>query len=157
MPKEVGKVGTESSTFIEPIMKRKDGIKAMFSKQKQAQTAKGSTKAETLSPSGSQTKRKHGTDSEYEGVSPKKTRMTKQKVPDDGRDSDIEIMAAPVPVCTITGPLIICCRRVGEFYRSVSAAVEPPKDQGVVSFALIISSESSSPPTSFLVLTLIRF
>lgn len=37
VPKEVGKVGTESATFIEPIANRKDGIQAMFSKQKQAQ------------------------------------------------------------------------------------------------------------------------
>lgn len=34
VPKEVGKVGTESATFIEPIEKRKDGIEAMFAKQK---------------------------------------------------------------------------------------------------------------------------
>ncbi|KAK0189662.1 hypothetical protein F5146DRAFT_1112229 [Armillaria mellea] len=33
VPKEVGKVGTESATFIEPIEKRKDGIEAMFAKQ----------------------------------------------------------------------------------------------------------------------------
>lgn len=47
MPKEVGKVGTESSTFIEPISSRKDGIQAMFSKQKlrasQSQQASGSS------------------------------------------------------------------------------------------------------------------
>jgi putative SOS response-associated peptidase YedK len=34
VPKEVGKVGTESASFIEPITNRKDGIEAMFSKQK---------------------------------------------------------------------------------------------------------------------------
>ncbi|KAF7347358.1 LigB domain-containing protein [Mycena venus] len=39
VPKEVGKVGTESSTFIEPVANRKDGIQAMFNKQKQAQAA----------------------------------------------------------------------------------------------------------------------
>ncbi|KAK0476091.1 hypothetical protein IW261DRAFT_437349 [Armillaria novae-zelandiae] len=33
VPKEVGKVGTESATFVEPIDKRKDGIMAMFAKQ----------------------------------------------------------------------------------------------------------------------------
>ncbi|KAG5638404.1 hypothetical protein H0H81_000181 [Sphagnurus paluster] len=33
VPKEVGKVGTESSTFIEPVASRKDGIRAMFSQQ----------------------------------------------------------------------------------------------------------------------------
>ena len=35
VPKEVGKVGTESETFIEPVNRRKDGIEAMFSRQKQ--------------------------------------------------------------------------------------------------------------------------
>lgn len=33
VPKEVGKVGTESPTFIEPIAERKDGIQAMFARQ----------------------------------------------------------------------------------------------------------------------------
>jgi len=35
VPIEVGKVGTESPSFIEPITSRKDGIQAMFSKQSQ--------------------------------------------------------------------------------------------------------------------------
>ncbi|KAH9948448.1 hypothetical protein B0H21DRAFT_733337 [Amylocystis lapponica] len=34
VPKEVGKVGTESSTFVQPIAERKDGIQAMFARQK---------------------------------------------------------------------------------------------------------------------------
>ncbi|CCM03223.1 uncharacterized protein FIBRA_05348 [Fibroporia radiculosa] len=34
VPKEVGKVGTESPTFVQPISERKDGIQAMFAKQK---------------------------------------------------------------------------------------------------------------------------
>lgn len=33
VPKEVGKVGTESSTFVEPVSQRRDGIEAMFAKQ----------------------------------------------------------------------------------------------------------------------------
>lgn len=37
VPPEVGRVGTESPTFIEPVAMRKDGIQAMFSKQKQTQ------------------------------------------------------------------------------------------------------------------------
>ncbi|PFH50006.1 hypothetical protein AMATHDRAFT_146348 [Amanita thiersii Skay4041] len=48
VPKEVGKVGTESPSFIEPIKDRKDGIQAMF--QKQLQSTSGS---------GGGTKRKH--------------------------------------------------------------------------------------------------
>ena len=37
VPKEVGKVGVESPTFVEPITQRKDGIQAMFAKQKSSQ------------------------------------------------------------------------------------------------------------------------
>jgi len=48
VPKEVGKVGTESSTFIQPIAARKDGIQAMFAKQR----------SKTNSPSTSALKRK---------------------------------------------------------------------------------------------------
>ncbi|KAI0688509.1 hypothetical protein BC835DRAFT_1284542 [Cytidiella melzeri] len=33
VPKEVGKVGTESPTFIEPVSERRDGIQAMFARQ----------------------------------------------------------------------------------------------------------------------------
>ena len=36
VPKEVGKVGVQSPTFIEPVEKRKDGIQAMFSRQAKA-------------------------------------------------------------------------------------------------------------------------
>ncbi|KAI0043681.1 DUF159-domain-containing protein [Auriscalpium vulgare] len=36
VPKEVGKVGTESPTFIQPVSKRKDGIEAMFSNHTQS-------------------------------------------------------------------------------------------------------------------------
>jgi hypothetical protein len=35
VPKEVGRVGTESPSFVEPITSRKDGIQALFSKQRQ--------------------------------------------------------------------------------------------------------------------------
>ena len=38
VPTDVGKVGAESSTFVEPIAQRKDGIQAMFAKQRQAKT-----------------------------------------------------------------------------------------------------------------------
>ncbi|KAL0573329.1 hypothetical protein V5O48_008627 [Marasmius crinis-equi] len=38
VPKEVGKVGTESPSYIVPISQRKDGIQAMFSKQKLSQS-----------------------------------------------------------------------------------------------------------------------
>jgi hypothetical protein len=41
--KEVGKVGTESPSFIEPVAERRDGIKAMFSKQATAYPSKTPT------------------------------------------------------------------------------------------------------------------
>lgn len=40
VPTDVGKVGAESPTFIEPIAQRKDGIQAMFAKQTNSQKAK---------------------------------------------------------------------------------------------------------------------
>lgn len=39
MPKDIGKVGTESRTFIEPIANRKDGIQAIFLRQKATQSS----------------------------------------------------------------------------------------------------------------------
>jgi len=35
VPRQVGKVGNESPTFIEPVASRKDGIQAMFTKQRE--------------------------------------------------------------------------------------------------------------------------
>jgi len=40
VPKEVGKVGTDSPKFIEPVAERKDGIAAMFQKQRVKQEKK---------------------------------------------------------------------------------------------------------------------
>jgi hypothetical protein len=59
VPAEVGKVGVESPTFIEPVQKRKDGIEAMFMRQtttkaKESTTAavgSGKRKHEPSSPS----------------------------------------------------------------------------------------------------------
>jgi len=55
VPKEIGKVGAESPTFIQPIANRKDGIQAMFSRQQQTQSspAKNSSqkRKRSLSPS----------------------------------------------------------------------------------------------------------
>ncbi|KAF5353475.1 hypothetical protein D9756_008100 [Leucocoprinus leucothites] len=47
VPQEVGRVGTESETFIEPVKSRKDGIQAMFMKQKEKKT-EGKRKRETV-------------------------------------------------------------------------------------------------------------
>lgn len=59
VPKEVGKVGTESAAFIEPVAGRKDGIKAMFAKQTSSLAKPSSSQPkEQPSPSPSSVKRK---------------------------------------------------------------------------------------------------
>ncbi|KAI0363316.1 DUF159-domain-containing protein [Pilatotrama ljubarskyi] len=45
VPKEVGKIGTDSPTFIQPIQERKDGIQAMFAKQQSQSTPSRSSAA----------------------------------------------------------------------------------------------------------------
>ncbi|KAI6022861.1 hypothetical protein BKA83DRAFT_100579 [Pisolithus microcarpus] len=50
VPKEVGKVGAESPTFIQPLSTRKDGIQAMFAKQRTKQVATAKRKRESSSP-----------------------------------------------------------------------------------------------------------
>ncbi|KAF5352934.1 hypothetical protein D9758_007877 [Tetrapyrgos nigripes] len=95
VPKEVGKVGNESSTYIEPITARRDGIQAMFSKQKAAAAQK--------SPSGSQDsqekKRKREEEpSSLSSSSARKTnakiKMEKQPIPESD-DDEIEIIEKP--------------------------------------------------------------
>lgn len=51
VPKEVGKVGTESPTFIQPVAERKDGIQAMFAKQARAAHVQGSPSKRKLEDS----------------------------------------------------------------------------------------------------------
>jgi hypothetical protein len=40
VPKEVGKVGAESPAFVQPVATRKDGIEAIFAKQRTKQEGK---------------------------------------------------------------------------------------------------------------------
>lgn len=79
VPKEVGKVGTESPTFVEPISERRDGIQAMFAKQAEAkisgsksQTSPHKRKRRNSSPNGSQfsssPRKKVGKTAEYEVI-----------------------------------------------------------------------------------------
>ncbi|KAK7055211.1 LigB domain-containing protein [Favolaschia claudopus] len=89
VPKEVGKVGTESSTFIEPVANRKDGIQAMFTKQKQAQAASPKKKDST-----STLKRRRSLSVE-EVPSPQKKKATTTAAPDS--DDEVEIVENPSP------------------------------------------------------------
>ncbi|KAG8215286.1 hypothetical protein J3R82DRAFT_8845 [Butyriboletus roseoflavus] len=50
VPREIGKVGTESATFIEPIANRKDGIMAMFAKQRSKQVESSAKRKRSSTP-----------------------------------------------------------------------------------------------------------
>ena len=89
VPKEVGKVGNESPTFVQPIAHRKDGIQAMFAKQ----TQKGTTAASPAKSSTRKLKRSASPATEMTDVTggaqpAKKARVEKVNAWDD--DSDIE-------------------------------------------------------------------
>ncbi|KAJ7041253.1 hypothetical protein C8F04DRAFT_1080768 [Mycena alexandri] len=106
VPKEVGKVGTESSTFIEPVANRKDGIQAMFSKQKQAQAATPKKQSKPTSkpapdandedieifdgPSSSK-----GKDKEKSTAAPASATKKRRRSPTDDSDSEVEIVDGP--------------------------------------------------------------
>lgn len=66
MPKEVGKVGVQSPTFIEPVEKRKDGIQAMFSRQAKAaqQSPRDSTPPTATAAGSSKRKRESSSPTE---------------------------------------------------------------------------------------------
>ncbi|OCH91352.1 DUF159-domain-containing protein [Obba rivulosa] len=85
VPKEVGKVGTESPTFIQPIAERKDGIAAMFANQR---------KARSLPPtSPAKMKRKRSSSPPYGtgGVSDEKVKVGKEARKVNAWEDDDEI------------------------------------------------------------------
>ncbi|CAL1698021.1 unnamed protein product [Somion occarium] len=99
VPKEVGKVGTESPTFIEPIAERKDGIQAMFAKQtKPSETisqpstpSKG--KKRERSPSFERLAKTEAKDEKDVKPAKKKRKVEKMNTWED--DSDIEYVEGP--------------------------------------------------------------
>ncbi len=87
VPKEVGKIGTDSPTFVEPIAERKDGIQAMFAKQtlkdtRTTSSAKSSPRKRSASPTNDKT------DVKGEAQPAKKAKIEKVNAWED--DSDIE-------------------------------------------------------------------
>jgi hypothetical protein len=48
VPKEVGRVGTNSETYIQPVSERKDGIASMFKKQEAKKEVAGSPSSKTM-------------------------------------------------------------------------------------------------------------
>ncbi|THH17289.1 hypothetical protein EW146_g3498 [Bondarzewia mesenterica] len=107
VPKEVGKVGTESPAFIEPISQRNDGIKALFSKEKRLDTTSTVSAyhlSESDSPSSSKRKRMSSTEPELDHNGPASQDAYRQESEQPKRerhaanvdlDSDIEIIDVP--------------------------------------------------------------
>jgi hypothetical protein len=106
VPKEVGKVGKESPSFIQPVQERKDGIKAMFAKQKQATSSEGTGTSEkpniSDNPDGevsqsslesrSTTKRQRSMspdkpDTHEEGSSRKRVKIEPSETPKEGNET----------------------------------------------------------------------
>ncbi|KAF8200355.1 hypothetical protein BJ912DRAFT_948849 [Pholiota molesta] len=97
--KEVGKVGTESPSFIKPVAERRDGIKAMFSKQATASPSKTPTtsqkrKSET-SPSPSRVKDEEAETTESTSRPSKRTKTEKKE--DDSKQTPSKTQVKPSP------------------------------------------------------------
>ena len=117
MPTEVGKVGAESPTFIEPVQKRKDGIEAMFSRQAKAAqhrsavrdappppraaAASGKRKRESSAPVEEVEEDKDKMGTSASSTAPSSAKRSKAKghpieLDDDSEgSSDVEILSAP--------------------------------------------------------------
>lgn len=85
MPPEVGKVGTNSPTFIQPVSQRADGIKSFF--QKQVSAASPAKKASGISDASGGVKKEVAKEEKPAG-----SRGVKRERPDDKSDvKDIEL------------------------------------------------------------------
>lgn len=102
VPNEVGKIGTESPTFVQPVQDRKDGIQAMFAKQqKQKSQPAVAAAAASTNPTLTQRARKRSasptdlkSSSATTGETPaKKPKVEKLNTWED--DSDVEYVDDP--------------------------------------------------------------
>ncbi|KAH9837929.1 uncharacterized protein C8Q71DRAFT_755265 [Rhodofomes roseus] len=95
VPKEVGKVGTESLTFIQPVAERKDGIQAMFAKQTastSSQPSNGSKRKRSPSPP-----QPFNSDKQAKEEPSQDTKLPADKLNTWEDDSEIEYVDGPHP------------------------------------------------------------
>ncbi|OSD03647.1 DUF159-domain-containing protein [Trametes coccinea BRFM310] len=108
VPKEVGKIGTESPTFIQPIQGRKDGIQALFAKQQKGTSKHERKDVVTATPPSPRTPTRAGikrsaspaessVKTEGVGATPQKKKQKVEKVNAWEDDSDIEYIDDPTP------------------------------------------------------------
>ena len=121
VPKEVGKIGNESPTFVQPIAERKDGIEAMFAKQlrKEPSAASRTTpRKRSRSPTdvtGAEA------DAEADAAVSKKAKVEKLNAWED--DSEIEYVDEPpvpgVPQVPVPYPLLAASRLLARISRQI--------------------------------------
>ena len=112
VPKEVGKVGTESPTFIQPIAERKDGIQAMFAKQSAAtssQSFKGAKRKRSASPPKLSSPAKS-----VKQDHPEQMQSLESKLNTWEDDSEIEYVDPPSHMEKVTIPSRSLCRSLSE-------------------------------------------
>jgi hypothetical protein len=128
----VGKVGTESPTFIEPVAQRKDGIKAMFAKQTTSPTKYSINELpQQLPPSPSARKRKHEEASMEERTDEKMKLPKVEKVDAWEDDNNIEYLdqspttsKVRISVFSICAPLMPV-RRIKSLHCPASSKTPP--------------------------------
>ncbi|TCD68996.1 hypothetical protein EIP91_009218 [Steccherinum ochraceum] len=126
VPKEIGKVGTESSTFIEPIAQRKDGIQAMFAKQ-QRNVASSSKSTKRKRPSTPPIVRTPSVADDHDEIQilerdpNSRPRGKLQKLNTWEDDSDVEYVDQP----STAGPSSASQKKV-QFYYVSSVEYSPP-------------------------------
>jgi len=109
VPSEVGKVGVESRTFIEPVQNRRDGIEAMFMRQTKAVPKSGGKrkrdpspteeKPETTTPSPSPAKKRaNKAEGDTGTIEPEVVDVDAGTGQDsaEGSHSDVEILSGPL-------------------------------------------------------------
>ena len=117
MPKEVGKIGNESPTFVQPIAERKDGIEAMFAKQlRKEPSAPSRTTGRKRSRSPTDV-----TGAEADAEVSKKAKVEKLNAWED--DSEIEYLDEPpvagVPQVPVPYPLLAASRLLARISRQI--------------------------------------
>ncbi|KAI0632900.1 hypothetical protein C8Q77DRAFT_1120414 [Trametes polyzona] len=101
VPKEVGKIGTDSPTFVQPIHDRKDGIQALFAKQQKASQSQNTSRTsvvptdvpDTPAPQRVQKRSASPTAVDASEATAKKPKVEKMNTWED--DSDVEYVDDP--------------------------------------------------------------
>lgn len=112
VPKEVGKVSAESSTFVEPIANRKDGIQAMFSRQTQAQSSPTKESSKKRKRNSSSSPSRSLTKSSSDLVEMNDQTPEKLKISAIGEDKEVLSSASGVRIISSTLAAFSACFQI---------------------------------------------